>query len=219
MIVRSVNVGLPREVYAGDRIVTTSIFKSPVAGRVTIASDNLAGDRQADPAVHGGPFKAVYAYPSEHYAFWREQLPGIELPWGSFGENLTTEGLHEDDVHLGDRLHVGSAVLVVTQPRMPCFKLGIRLGREDVVKRFLDSRRSGFYLAVAVEGAVGEGDPITIMERHPDAISIHELLRMYLREDTDRARLEAAIANPALSDSWRRDLSDRWNRVADATGG
>src|SRR5436190_24006548 len=175
MRVLSVNVGLPRDVVAGDRMVRTSIFKSPRVGRIPIRDNNLAGDQQSDLSVHGGPAKAVYAYPHEHYAFWRSQLPDVDLQPGTFGENLTIEGLLEDDVHVGDRLMIGSAELVVTQPRLPCFKLGIRFGRPEMVKRFLDSRRPGFYLAVAGEGDVAAGDAIAVLERHPAAVSIPEL--------------------------------------------
>lgn len=206
MKVRSVSVGRPREVFADDRLVRTSIFKSPVAGRVPIRGNNLAGDAQSDLSVHGGRAKAVYAYPYEHYAFWHGQLPGVDLQPGHFGENLTIEGLLEEDVHIGDRLKIGSAELVVTQPRLPCYKLGIRFGRADMVKRFLASRRTGFYLSVAVEGDVGAGDTIEILDRHPAAISIPELLRMYLKEDVAPDRLREVIAIPALSESWRSEL-------------
>ena len=202
----SVCVGQPREVMAEERLVRTSIFKSPATGRIPINNNNLAGDRQSDLSVHGGRAKAVYAYPHEHYAFWREQLPGLDLQPGHFGENLTIEGMLEEDVHLGDRLHVGSAELVVTQPRLPCYKLGIRFGRADMVRRFLASRRTGFYLSVASEGDLGAGDTIEILERHPAAISIPELLRMYLNEGVAPDRLREAIAIPALSDAWRLDL-------------
>jgi MOSC domain-containing protein YiiM len=207
--VLSVNVGLPREVVADDRLVLTSIFKSPVSGRIPIRNHNLAGDQQSDLSVHGGRPKAVYAYPHEHYEFWRVELPGIALQPGNFGENLTVEGLLEGDVHVGDRLKIGSSELVVTQPRLPCVKLGIRFGRADMVKRFRDSGRSGFYLAVAVEGDVAAGDDIEIVERHPAAVSIPELLRMYLRETSDSERLREVLAIPALSDAWRRDLQER----------
>jgi MOSC domain-containing protein YiiM len=206
MRVRSVSVGQPREVVAHDRVVRTSIFKSPVAGRVPIRNNNLAGDAQSDLTVHGGKAKAVYAYPHEHYAFWRAQFHDIDLQPGHFGENLTIEGLLEDDAHIGDRLRIGSAELVVTQPRLPCYKLGIRFGRADMVKRFLASRRTGFYLSVAVEGDVGAGDTIEILERHPAAISIPELLRMYLKEGISPDRLRQALAIPALSESWRAEL-------------
>jgi MOSC domain-containing protein YiiM len=206
MKVRSVNVGLPREVVSADRLVLTSIFKSPVAGRVPIRHNNLAGDQQSDLSVHGGRAKAIYAYPHEHYAFWREQLPEVPLQPGNFGENLTVDGLLESEVHVGDRLKIGSAELVITQPRMPCFKLGIRFGRSDMVKRFLDSRRSGFYLAVGVEGDVAAGDTIEIMERHPAAVSIPELLRIYLKEPVKTDRLREVIGIAALPDAWRRDL-------------
>ena len=202
----SVNVGAPREVVADDRIVRTSIFKSPVAGRVPIRNHNLEGDAQSDLSVHGGRAKAIYAYPVEHYSFWRAELPGVDLQPGHFGENLTISGLLEDDVHVGDRLKVGSAELVVTQPRLPCYKLGIRLGRADIVKRFLASRRTGFYLSVAVEGDVAAGDALEVLERHPAGVSIPELLGLYLKDVTAPERLREVIAIPALSDAWRTDL-------------
>lgn len=208
----SVNVGLPRDVVAGDRLVRTSIFKSPVTGRVPIANHNLAGDQQSDLSVHGGRAKAVYAYPSEHYVFWRRELPGVDLPPGMFGENLTIEGLLEGDVHLGDRLRIGSAELVVTQPRLPCYKLGVRFDRPEMVKQFLESRRSGFYLAVAVEGDVAAGDRIEVLERHPAAISMPELLRMYLKEGIAADRFREASAIALLSDSWR----EQFRKMADA---
>jgi MOSC domain-containing protein YiiM len=209
MKVLSVNVGLPREVVAGDEVVLTSIFKEPVSGRVPIRDHNLAGNQQADLRVHGGVSKAVYAYPSEHYPYWREQLDRPDLTWGNFGENLTIEGLLEDAVHLGDRLRIGSAELVVTQPRLPCFKLGIRLSRPDIVKSFMASRRSGFYLAVASEGDIAAGDTIAIVARDPDAVSIRELLAIHQRERQDTERLRRVVAHPALSDSWRTDLGKR----------
>lgn len=209
----AVSVGRPRDVVVGDRLVRTSIFKSAVRGRIPIRNNNLAGDAQSDLSVHGGRAKAIYAYPHEHYAFWPEQLPGVDLQPGHFGENLTIEGLLEDDVHVGDRLKIGSAELVVTQPRLPCYKLGIRFGREEMVKRFLDSRRTGFYMSVAVEGDIGAGDTIQIVERHPAAVSIRELLRMYLKERVAADRLREAIAIPALPDGWRRDLQKQLANV------
>ena len=160
MRVLSVNVGMPRLVeYMGEPLAT-GIFKEPVAGPVRVNELNLEGDGQADLRVHGGRFKAVYVYPSEHYAFWREELPGVELPWGVFGENLTTEGVTESDVRVGDRIRIGSAEFTVTQPRYPCFKLGIRFGRKDIIRRFAKSGRSGFYLAVEKTGEIETGDRI-----------------------------------------------------------
>jgi MOSC domain-containing protein YiiM len=216
MRVLSVNVGLPREVQAGGKTVLTSFFKDPAAGRVAIVGDNLVGDRQSDLTVHGGPFKAVYAYPSEHYEFWRHELPGVDLPWGSFGENLTTAGLLEDDVHVGDRLRIGSAELVVTQPRLPCFKLGIRFGRADMVRRFQRSGRTGFYFSVAREGEVGPGDTLTVLERHPAAVSIPEIFAMYSDGVGDQARVRQVVALPALSDKWRAELRQLLDQEGDA---
>ena len=157
-------------------------------------------------SVHGGRAKAIYAYPYEHYAFWRGELPGVELHPGHFGENLTIEGLLEEDVHSGDRLKIGGAELVVTQARLPCYKLGIRFGRPDMVSRLLASRRTGFYLSVAVEGDIGAGDTIEILERHPAAIGIPELLRMYFNEGIAPDRVREAIEIPELSDAWRQKL-------------
>jgi MOSC domain-containing protein YiiM len=168
----SVNTGLPREVEWNGESVRTSIFKDPVPGRVRVSKLNLQGDEQADLEVHGGTDKAVYAYPSEHYAFWRKELPGMVLPWGAFGENLTTEGLLEDGLHIGDRFRAGSAEFIVTQPRMPCYKLAIRFNRPDMVKRFMKSGRTGFYLAVLKEGEIGAGDAIGPVVQDQHRISV-----------------------------------------------
>src|SRR6202023_3543304 len=156
----SVNIGLPRHVIWHGHEVTTGIFKEPFEGRLFLRKLNLDGDRQADLTVHGGEHKAVYCYPQEHYAYWKKELPGYDLTRGNFGENFTTEGLLEDSIHIGDRFSIGSAEIVVTQPRLPCYKLGIRFQSDAMVKRFLASKRSGFYLAVTREGEVGAGDEI-----------------------------------------------------------
>jgi MOSC domain-containing protein YiiM len=166
MKIISVNIGEPRQVVdAAGNTVLTSIYKSPVAGAVRVREGNVDGDRQADLVKHGGPRRAVYMYPSEHYGYWRRELPGMDLPWGAFGETLTIEGLLEPDVRVGDRLRVGSTELVVTRPRKPCFKLAMRLGQRDMVARFRASGRSGFYLSVAREGELRAGDAIARLER------------------------------------------------------
>ena len=177
MRIVSVNVGQPREIVdANGRTVLTSIFKSPVGdGAVRVRELNVDGDRQSDLVKHGGPLRAVYIYPSEHYAFWRTELPGAELPWGAFGENLTIEGLLENEVRVGDRFRVGSTELVVTRPRKPCFKLAIRLGCTDMVTRFRASGRSGFYLSVAREGELRAGDAI-VRIKQGDGPTIREML-------------------------------------------
>jgi MOSC domain-containing protein YiiM len=175
----SVNVGLPREVATHDGTVLTGIFKRSVEGRVRIERSNLAGDRQADLTVHGGPNKAVYGYPSEYYVYWKRRLERAELPWGMFGENLTFEGLLESAIHLGDILRVGTALLRVTQPRIPCFKLGIRFGMPDMVKKFQHSGRSGFYFSVLEEGDVAAGDAVEIVERDEFAVTVAECMQIY----------------------------------------
>jgi MOSC domain-containing protein YiiM len=179
--VLSVNVGRPREVESRGRIVQTSIWKAPRAGRIRVNQLNIEGDQQSDLSVHGGIDKAVYVYPSEHYELWRRELPDMEIPWGALGENLTIEGLLESDVRVGDGLAIGSALFEVTQPRLPCYKLGIRFGRDDMIKRFLLSGRSGFYLAVLQEGEIGAGDTIALEARHGGAPTIAEVAAQYLR--------------------------------------
>ena len=209
MKVISVNVGLPREVASNGGRVTTSIFKSPVSGSVPVRRLNLDGDRQADLTVHGGPYKAVYAYPIEHYPKWRGELPELELPMGAFGENLTVEGLDENTLHIGDRLRIGTSVLVVTQPRMPCYKLGIRFQRDDMIKRFLASGRSGFYFSVEEEGEVSPGSGIEILSRDPHEVRVADIQLLYLHQNKDATLLDRAVQVDALPDSWRTWLIER----------
>ena len=216
MEIASVNCGLPRQVAWQGMDVTTSIYKEPVTGRIPLRALNLDGDRQSDLSVHGGKDKAVYCYPIEHYGFWQAEFPNHTLNMGAFGENFTTEGLTEESVHIGDRFAIGSAEVVVTQPRMPCYKLGIRFQSNDMVKRFLDSRRSGFYLAVTREGEVGAGDEITKLGRVPESLSITEIVRLYVAKkyDSDDLKLaQRAIAVDALPDGWREYFHEKVNRL------
>ncbi|HYL98006.1 MAG TPA: MOSC domain-containing protein, partial [Blastocatellia bacterium] len=189
MKVISVSVGVPREVEWHGRTVSTGIFKEPVSGRVRLRSLNLDGDAQADLSVHGGREKAVYVYPVEHYSYWAEKLPGARLPHGSFGENLTVQGLSESAVNIGDRFQIGSAVVVVTQPRMPCYKLTIKFGRADMVKLFQQSARSGFYLAVLQEGEIGAGDSIHLLHRDPRNITVDDINDLYFSQPDNRESL------------------------------
>jgi len=213
MKVISVNVGLPREVAWDSGSVRTGIYKQPVRGPVRVQRLNLVGDKQADLSVHGGPYKASYAYPAEHYAYWCREL-GEELPWGMFGENLTTEGLDESTVGIGDRFRVGTAELSVTQPRVPCYKLGIRFGRPEMVKRFLNSRRTGFYFAVAQEGQVDSGDPIELIARNENSLTVTEIFRLYAFETDDRETLQKAVQLEALPESWRGYFQEKIQRIS-----
>ena len=203
MKVLSVNVGLPRDVDWQGRRVRTSIWKSPVDGAVRVATLNLDGDQQSDLSVHGGTEKAVYCYPSEHYSYWRRELPDTELPWGVFGENLTTEGLLEDKVQIGDRLRIGSARFAVTQPRLPCFKLGIRFDRADIVKRFLRSGRTGFYLAVLQEGDVAAGNSIEYVARAEHGVMVSDIVALYSTDAQNQDLLRRVSELSALPESWR----------------
>src|SRR6266566_3068296 len=203
MEILSVNVGLPREVIWQGKVVTTGIFKKPVNTPVMVRTLNLDGDRQADLTVHGGVDKAIYAYPSEHYDYWRTELAGVDLPWSMFGENLTTEGLLEENVYIGDRFRVGETEVMVTEPRMPCYKLGIKFGRADIIKRFLASRRTGFYFGVMREGMVGAGDAAELIEREQQEISVADITRLYAFEKNDLKSLSRAIEVEALSENWK----------------
>jgi MOSC domain-containing protein YiiM len=199
----SLNVSLPRDVIWKGRTVTTGIFKEPVAGSVRLRGLNLDGDRQADLSVHGGREKAVYAYPSEHYAYWRSELGRPELTWGMFGENFTTDGLLEKETNIGDKFRIGSALVMVTQPRMPCYKLGIKFGRDDMLKRFLTSLRSGFYFSVLEEGEVAAGDEIKLVARGPNNVTIEDITKLYSTERDNDVLKRRAIEVEALPSSWR----------------
>lgn len=218
----SIHCGLPRQVVWHGSSVTTSIYKEPVRGRVTLRTLNLDGDRQSDLSVHGGPYKAVYCYSLDHYAYWRRELPDRELGPGAFGENFTLEGVGEESaIHIGDRFSVGSAEVVVTQPRLPCYKLGIKFESDDMVKRFLASGRTGFYCAVTREGEVGEGDEFTRLSRVPEEVSIADITRLYLAKDYDSddvRRVRLALTLDALPDSWKDWLREKVNRLAAAAG-
>jgi MOSC domain-containing protein YiiM len=209
MKVVSVNVGLPREVEWKGITFSTGIFKEPVAGAVVVRRDNLDGDRQADLTVHGGPNKAVYGYASEHYPYWRKQYPQMELPWGIFGENLTTEGVSEDSLHIGDTVRVGSAVLRVVQPRQPCYKLQIRFGRDDIIQRFLVSGRSGFYFSIVEEGKVEAGSAIEVVSRDENKVTITDINRLYLGVESDPELLQRALRVAALPEGLRGSLLRR----------
>ena len=209
----SVNVGQPRKVEFRDGTVLSGIFKAPVAGRVVVRKLNLAGDQQADLTVHGGPDKAVYAYPVEHYSYWNTELPGTELAYGMFGENLTTGGLDEASVYIGDQFRIGSAVLQVTQPRTPCYKLGLRFGRSDLIEKFWFSGRSGFYFSVITEGEVGAGDVLKRVATGPGRVSIAEILQLAGGVEPDRTQLERVLQSP-LPDPWKRNFTARFADTA-----
>jgi len=210
MRVVSLNVGLPREVIWQGRAVETGIFKSAVEGPRALRRDNFEGDAQADLSVHGGPDKAVYAYPSEHYPDWQARL-GRDLEPGNFGENLTTEGLLEDAVHIGDEFRVGTARLVVTQPRMPCFKLGLRFGDPTMVKQFLRAGKPGIYFAIREEGVVAPGDPIERLNEDERRIAVTEMLRLILDREADPADIRRLLEVPALAAVWREEF-EGWLR-------
>src|SRR5215470_2380989 len=203
MRIISVNVSLPRTVSYMGKDLATGIFKKPISGPIMLRHLNLDGDRQADLTVHGGPSKAAYAYPSEHYPFWANQFPGRALPWGSFGENFTTEGMLETEVNIGDRYRIGSATVMVGTPRVPCFKLSAKFQSEDMGAQFLHSGRSGFYFSVVEEGEVGAGDEFQFLGAESPTLTVLETFTLFWTPTPDLDLLKRAITIKALPEGWR----------------
>lgn len=208
----SVNIGLPREVTWKGKTISTGIFKEPVNDRVMVRALNLDGDGQADLTVHGGLDKAVYVYPFEHYDYWRDELSDTELTMGIFCENFTVTGFKEEKINIGDLFQIGSVELMVTQPRMPCYKLGIRFGRPDMVRRFLASRRTGFYFRVLQEGEVVAGDTLELVSRDSNNITVADITQLYVREQTNPELMHRAAQLEALPASWRDYFQEQIRR-------
>jgi MOSC domain-containing protein YiiM len=209
----SVNVSLPKVIdFEGQRI-TTGIFKEPVEGRVNLRTLNLDGDRQADLTVHGGPDKAVYAYSMEHYDYWHGIFPDLPIPIGMFGENLTVERLIETEVNVGDVFRIGSATVIATQPRMPCYKLGVKFGRMDVLKKFLASGHSGIYFRVLKEGEGAAGDSIVQIREDSNRITISDIVRLYSSEREDLQTMRRAVKVEALPKGWKRYFLEQIQRL------
>jgi MOSC domain-containing protein YiiM len=210
----SLNVARPRLVVYKGTSINTGIFKQPVSGPLRLRTLNLDGDRQADLSVHGGPYKALYSYPSEHHPFWRRKLPGMDLPWGMFGENFTTSGLAEEELHVGDRFQIGAAIVMVRQPRTPCYKLAAKFQRDDMLQRFLLSGRSGFYFSVEQEGSVAVEDTFQLLIRNQEGITISKMNRLFVREKYNQELILKAIHTTALPPDWREYLSERLDQPA-----
>ena len=213
MRVISVNVGLPKKINFGKEIVTTAIFKNPIKHRVKLYTLNLEGDKQADLTVHGGIDKAVYSYPSEHYKFWKKEIKDFEFSWGAFGENLTTEGLMEDLVNIGDLFQIGSAKVIATQPRMPCYKLAVRFGRMDIIRRFMASERSGIYFKVAQEGKIGVEDKIELIKSDENKVAIRDIVRLQTYGSRDTEMMNRAIKVKDLPDGWRNYFMEKLTKI------
>jgi MOSC domain-containing protein YiiM len=211
MKVLSVNVGLPRKIQYNGQIINTAIFKDPVKGPIMLRKLNLDGDRQADLTVHGGIDKAVYSYPVEHYDYWGKQFPDTDLMWGMFGENFTTEGLLEDAVNVGDQFQIGSAMLVATQPRMPCYKLGVRFGRMDVIRRFMTSGRPGIYFKILKEGEVKTGDKIKNIKRDKNNVTVKDIVSLYISKNHIDIieMMRRAIKIRDLPEGWRYEFEQK----------
>ena len=204
----SVNVSQPKEVSYNGKRIKTGIFKEPVSGRTMMRRLNLDGDGQGDPTVHGGIHKAVYIYTIEHYDYWKRELGRDDLTYGQFGENLTVEDLLEETVHIGDVFRVGEALVEVSQPRVPCFKLGIKMGNARIVKPFLASERVGFYVRVLEEGKVGAGDAIERTKVGEGQMTVKEIVHLRHFDNTNVDAAEKAASLPALTPSWRDSFEE-----------
>ena len=213
MKIKSVNVGLPRQVEWQGQIVTTGIFKESVKEKINIKILNLDGDQQADLTVHGGVDMAVYGYPAEHYEYWKKTLPDVSFPWGVFGENLTLQGIFEDSVNIGDIFQIGTAKLKVTKPRVPCYKLGLRFQRLDMVRLFLQSKTSGWYFRVLEEGEVEVGDEIRLLHQDPHKVSVADIIQLYAFDKHNKQLLEKAVQVPALPDDWKDYFIKRLSKM------
>jgi len=213
MQVISINTGQPKTVQWKNQTVTTSIFKNPVQGSVNVNQLGIESDTQSDLSVHGGKYKAVYAYPSENYVYWERELPHFSFQWGTFGENLTTLGLTETEVCLGDRYKIGTVELKVVQPRFPCMKIGVRFEDPFMVKRFLDSRLSGFYFQIVKEGTFEEGDSIELLEKVA-GISIRSFVDIYASKTPDLDKVQAVLEDPHLLDHWKEYFESKLAQVS-----
>lgn len=209
MKILSVNVSLPKEVPHGRETVSTGIFKEPITGRAMLRTTNLDGDGQADLENHGGIDRAAYAYSIQNYDHWRRELGWNEFAFGQFGENFTVEGMMENDVHIGDVFRVGDALVEVSQPRPPCFKLGIKMGMAGFPKQFLASGRVGFYLRVLEEGEVGAGDVFERVESDPERMTVREMSRLLFFEPKNLEGAKRALRVRALSPGWRDSFEER----------
>jgi MOSC domain-containing protein YiiM len=205
----SVNAGIAQPLIANKKVVQSAIFKRSIEGPVQVLPSGLAGDERVDHAVKGATERAVYAYPSEHYPFWRNEYPAMKLPFGVFGENLTTQGIHDRDVFIGDRYQVGSAILTVTQPRMPCYKLAARFQRADIIERMIAVGRHGFFFAVTKPGIVSAGDAMQLLHREPASISVVDTAALYSGRLRDPQLLERALAIEALPKKWKTKFAQR----------
>ncbi len=212
----SVNVSLPKEVVTSRGALRTGIFKEPVRGPVMARASNLDGDGQADRQSHGGTYKAIYAYPIEHYDYWKERLGRSDFVFGQFGENFTIEGVLEDAVQIGDVYRVGAALVQVTQPRAPCQKLALKMDRPAFPKEFLRSGRVGFYLRVLEEGAVRPGDSLELAARDPEVLTVREASRLRYLAPDDLEGTRRALRVEALPPHWRREFEDRLARAGNS---
>lgn len=209
MKVLSIHVGKPREVQYQGKTVATGIFKEKVNGPVRVNRLNLEGDQQADLSVHGGPDKAVYAYPAEHYSYWKTARPDLVFEPGIFGENLSVHGLNEDEACIGDRFKIGTAIFGITSPRMPCFKLGIKMKDPKFIKHFMQAQRTGFYFKVVQEGVVKSENPIEKIKSDPQQLTVNEIVRLYTTDKENQALLQKAVNTSSLPQDWRDFFAKR----------
>ena len=214
MKLESINVGKPKEVTWGGKTFKTSILKNSVTGPVNVNFTNVEGDQQSDTSLHGGPTRAINVYASEYYDFWKKEMGVSELPWGFFGENLSISGgMFESEIQVGDRFAIGTVELEALQPRSPCYKLGMRMGSDDWILRFRDSRKTGFYMGVVKEGIITQGDTVQHIHKATDSISIDTINELYFFDRDNKALLEKAIQVDRLTASWKEYFQKRLDKL------
>ena len=213
MCIVSLNTGQVREINQNGKIITTGIYKTPVKGALQVNDLGIEGDRQADLRVHGGVDKAVYAYPAEHYDYWRELLGRDDLPYGMFGENLTITGYIEDSVYFGDVFKAGSAELQVTTPRQPCSKLNLKFEDKHMAKKFLASGKSGFYFRVLKTGKVKAGDQLIKIATSSDQLSIEEFNLVYNKDKNNISLLKKVVEAKDVPSKYRERFSEHLSNL------
>ena len=212
MRIISTNTGVAKAVEWNGKIVSTGIFKFPVQTPIYLGAEDVVNDSVIDRKYHGGVDKACYLYSADHYTYWKQLYPTLEMPWGMFGENLTVEGLDESEINIGDTFEIGETIVQATQPRQPCFKLEFRFHNNEIVKQFVDSGFAGVYVRVLQKGHIKTGDELKLVEKK-QTISIRRVYELIYTDEFDKVAVETAVNEPLIAQSCRKDLLKRWGNL------
>ena len=206
MKIISTNIGLPQTITWKEKTVQTGIFKKPVNKPIFLSKLGVDEDAVMNKKVHGGIDKSCYLYPTDHYAFWKQKYPDLDWNWGIFGENLSVAGLAENKMHIGDVLEIGESIVKITQPRIPCYKLGVRFGHQEIIKQFLEASRSGIYVKVLKEGFVQAGDQVYLLERQSNNLTVSQIFDQFTASKRDKYLIDKALGDVDLAASMIKDL-------------